>query len=95
MFEESPGPIEKYENETPSMLGLKMKSEEAGNTAEIAVMPSVPAKPEEMIFSFRSDLTKKFLREYTSSSGPDVTLLVDLSKNLITESVSTTFLPCS
>ena len=30
---------------------------------------------------------KKFSREYSSSSGPDVTLLVDLSKNLITESV--------
>ena len=86
MFEESPGPIEKYENDTPSMLGMKMKSEEAGNTAEIAVMPSAPAKPEEMIFSFRSDF-KKFSREYSSSS---VTLLFDL---LSLNPSLTTFLP--
>ncbi len=29
----------------------------------------------------------KFAKEYNSPSGPDVTLLVDLSKNLITEPV--------
>jgi glucose-6-phosphate isomerase len=34
----------------------------------------------------------KFSKEYNSSSGPDVTLLVDLSKNLITEPVLETLL---
>ncbi|KAF9479876.1 glucose-6-phosphate isomerase [Pholiota conissans] len=34
----------------------------------------------------------KFSREYNSTSGPDVTMLVDLSKNLITEPVLTTLL---
>ncbi|KDR66518.1 hypothetical protein GALMADRAFT_258997 [Galerina marginata CBS 339.88] len=34
----------------------------------------------------------KFSKEYNSPSGPDVTLLVDLSKNLITEPVLTTLL---
>ncbi|PPQ68411.1 hypothetical protein CVT26_006083 [Gymnopilus dilepis] len=34
----------------------------------------------------------KFSKEYHSSSGPDVTLLVDLSKNLITEPVLDTLL---
>ena len=58
VFDGSPGSIEKHE--TPSLLDLEMESEEAEN---IAVMPSAPAKPEEMIFSFRipGDL-KKFSR---------------------------------
>src|SRR6267378_8197293 len=34
----------------------------------------------------------KFSKEYNSTSGPDVTMLVDLSKNLITESVLETLL---
>ncbi|KIM38028.1 hypothetical protein M413DRAFT_448070 [Hebeloma cylindrosporum] len=34
----------------------------------------------------------KFSREYNSTSGPDVTMLVDLSKNLITEPVLETLL---
>ncbi|KDR66521.1 hypothetical protein GALMADRAFT_1143071 [Galerina marginata CBS 339.88] len=34
----------------------------------------------------------KFSKEYNSPSGPDVTLLVNLSKNLITEPVLTTLL---
>lgn len=35
---------------------------------------------------------EKFSREYNSTSGPDVTMLVDLSKNLITEPVLDTLL---
>ena len=34
----------------------------------------------------------KFSKEYNSTSGPDVTMLVDLSKNLITEPVLETLL---
>ena len=45
VFEESLGPMEKQE--LSSLLDLKLGSEEAGKTAEIAVLPSVPAKPEE------------------------------------------------
>ena len=45
MFEESLGPMEKHE--LPSLSDLKLESKEAGKTAEIAVLPSVPAKPEE------------------------------------------------
>ena len=39
------------------------------------------------LFAHDPERFKKFSREYSSSSGPDVTLLVDLSKNLITDSV--------
>ena len=45
--EESLGPTEKHE--FPSLLDLKLESEEAANTAEIAVVPSAPAEPEENV----------------------------------------------
>ena len=45
VFEESLGPMEKQG--LPSLLDLKLESEEAGKTAEIAVLPSAPAEPEE------------------------------------------------
>ena len=44
--EVSPGQMEKHE--LPSLLDLKLESEEAGKTAEIAVHPSAPAEPEEV-----------------------------------------------
>ena len=44
VFEESPGPMEKQE--LPSLLDLKLESEEAKNTAEITVLPSAPAELE-------------------------------------------------
>ncbi|KAF8868535.1 glucose-6-phosphate isomerase [Gymnopilus junonius] len=39
------------------------------------------------LFAQDPDRFAKFSKEYNSSSGPDVTLLVDLSKNLVTEPV--------
>ena len=36
---------EVFEERLPSLLDLKLESEEAGNTTEIAVVPSAPAKP--------------------------------------------------
>ena len=44
VFEESPGPMEKHE--LPSLLDLKLESKEAGNTAEMAVLPSAPTSAE-------------------------------------------------
>ena len=46
-FEESPGPMENHL--LPSLSDLRLESEEAGNTAEIAVLPSAPAEPEAMV----------------------------------------------
>ncbi|KAF8808557.1 glucose-6-phosphate isomerase [Phlegmacium glaucopus] len=39
------------------------------------------------LFAKDPERFKTFSREYTSSTGPEVTLLVDLSKNLITQSI--------
>ena len=44
-FEESPGPMENHL--LPSLSDLRLESEEAGNTAEIAVLPSAPAEPKD------------------------------------------------
>jgi len=37
---------EVFEERLPSLLDLKLESEEAGNTTELAVLPSAPAEPE-------------------------------------------------
>ena len=52
VFEESPGPMEKHE--VPSPLDLKQESEEAGNTAEVAVLPSAPAESEANVSTLHS-----------------------------------------
>ena len=39
------------------------------------------------LFAQDPERFKRFSREYTASSGPDVTILVDLSKNLITQPI--------
>jgi len=44
VFEESPVPMENHE--PPSPLDLEPEPEAAGDTAEIAVLPSAPAEPE-------------------------------------------------
>jgi hypothetical protein len=57
VFEEGSGSMEKHE--VPSLLDLKLESEAAVNTAEIAVLPSAPAEPEPEVFISHSSTEEK------------------------------------
>ena len=65
--EVSPGQMEKHE--LPSFLDLKLESEEAGKTAEIAVHPSAPAEPEAV--STLHSSTEEEPVEPTSDDSPE------------------------
>jgi hypothetical protein len=67
VFEESPGPMEK--DELPSLLNLKLESEEAGNTAEIAELPSAPAEPEAKVSTLHSSTKEE--PEAKSDDSPE------------------------
>ena len=45
---------EVFEERLPSLLDLKLESEEAGNTTEIAVVLSAPAEPKENVATLHS-----------------------------------------